>query len=255
MTRRLDPTIPRAMSRAGAPAALPPRVGWLERRGSVLDLVDELGNRWPWPDFTLQVGAWGYREDGVAVMPRDHQVDATGAVRVEGDKVLIQFIDGSSRRPIVTGSIAPVGRVADLLVGPDASPNRVVAILRCLDANGEETGRVRLAVADDRKSPTVDLHADDDITVSSPTRVELILVDGNGNPSRTLALTSSGITAKGTGAASPVCTDALLTRLAGMMGDLATAVVAIPYTLPPTFVQDIAALAAKSDATTVFKGE
>lgn len=252
---RLDPTIPRVTNRMGAPAALPPRVGWLEKRGSGLDLVDEIGNRWPWPDFVLQVGAWGFREDGVAVMPRYHQVGTTGAVQVEGDKVLIQFIDGSSRRPIVTGSISPVGRAGDLLVGPDASPNRLVAILRCLDANGGETGRVRLAVADDKKKPTLDLHADDDMTLSSNTSLELVLLDGSGNPSRVVSLTSTGITAKGTGTASHVCTEALLSRLGGMMGDLATAVATIPYTLPPTFVSDIAELVAKSDATTVFSAE
>lgn len=251
---RVDPTIPRHTSRSGAPPALPPRVGWVERRGDDLHLVDELGNRWPWPTYSLLGGAWGFREDGVAVQPRPHQLDATGAVVVEGDKVLIQFIDGSARRPVVTGSIVPVGRAADLAVGPNTSPNRVVAILRCLDSNGAETGRVRLAIADDDRTPTVDLVADDVVAVSSPVRVELLFLDGD-TVTRTLSLSSGGITAKGTGTASPVCTDALLDRLGGMMADLATAAAAIPYTLPPTFVQDIAALVAKSDATTVFKGE
>lgn len=253
--RRYDPTIPRGGPRRASPQAIPPRVGWTEQRGSDLYLVDELGNRWPWPVFAVQVGPWGFREDGVAAMPRPHRLDATGAVAVEGDKVLIQFIDGSERRPVVTGSIAPVGRASDLVVGVNADPNRVVAILRCLDASGRETGRVRLALADDGKNSTVDLHADADVSVKSASRVELVLVNDAGTASRTLSLTNSGITAAGTGTASPVCTNALLARLARMMGEVNTAAAAIPYTMSPTFVQDLAELSAGSDATTVFKGE
>ena len=149
-----DPTIPRGGPRRLVPG---PTYGrFIDYGNGRVILTDRIGNRWSAERVAILSGSFGNDDEGVEKLPRPWRWDTTtGRLITTGDWVVIDFLDGSPRRPIVRGGVRPLPHDAFLarahadLASSSGSPGRMRARLRPRDGNGVATGEVRLYVADD----------------------------------------------------------------------------------------------------------
>lgn len=143
-----DPTIPR--HRLGG-RRRGPTYGWFVDLGSRIVLRDNRGVTYQLPRVNLLSGTWGFDREGCAKLPRPFKYDSHGNVEVEGDQVVIWFIDGHPSRPLVQGGVRKLAGddYYPRLDADDADPNRLAARVVPLDDDGEEAGLVRLEVAAD----------------------------------------------------------------------------------------------------------
>lgn len=156
--------------------ALPPTYGWFVQQGERVVLFARSGASWSLDRVSIIQGGWGYDTEGVSKLPRPMLLDAQNAVVVQGDRVLIQFLDGNDKRPIVQAGARSVN-TTDFLpynhgrAGADA--NRLAARLRPRDAAGAVVGQVDLQAAFDRKGQ-VELLASEAIELAVSADVEAI---------------------------------------------------------------------------------
>lgn len=120
-------------------------------------LVDRSGNTYALEYVNIIHGAWGRRADGQVKLPRPWVYEAvTEKVLVEGDILVIFFMDGNSHRPIVMGAARSFEAPEDEVVPFDlpenhysdgADPNALLGRLRAVNpTTGIETGDVRWTV-------------------------------------------------------------------------------------------------------------
>lgn len=141
----MDPTIP-GHRRARAAHLT---TGRFVDYGDRVVLVDRNGNTWAQERVAVVQGGFGFAEDGAQKLPRPYKFDATGAVVIEGDPVLIDFLDGNARRPVVLGGIRSTAPGSFLDRGydeADAPYNRAAVRLRALSSSGAVDGEVRVDV-------------------------------------------------------------------------------------------------------------
>jgi hypothetical protein len=145
-----DPTIPRkrAIDRrgnAGERQTPPgPVEGILVDYGSKLVLRDSRGNTWDQDRVRLLAGDFGSCRDGTERAPRAWVFDqGSGSVLVEGDLLLIDFLDGDADKPFIRGGVRPLIPEDDSFfsgqsIGQDA--NRYAFRQVQLDAAGVQSG-------------------------------------------------------------------------------------------------------------------
>lgn len=139
--------------------------------GDAVLLVDRRGNRWTPEYVSILHGSFGYRAEGVEKLPRPWKYDDNGKAVIEGDVVLIDFLDGNIKTPVVCGGVrgvSPNDFFAYNYASEKANPNRLAARLLSLDGEGAEVGEVRILVNDD------DLGS---VEVQATDRVEIFVGD------------------------------------------------------------------------------
>lgn len=135
----MDPTIPRGpMVRL----VTGPRIGKLVWKGdkSVWLTLDD-GSRWAPGHYSIVQGF----SDGLTNLPRPWRYNDSDEVVVEGDQVLVDFIQGSAKLPVVRGVVRKVGEkegdlIYDYRNGHVGNEKRGVHVRRGDD--GAEQGRV-----------------------------------------------------------------------------------------------------------------
>lgn len=118
--------------------------------GDRVVLADFDGNTWAAESVSIVQGGFGYREDGVTKPPRPWTFNAaTGQPVIEGDVVLIQFVNDNPSMPVVTGGVRSA-RASDFLERGHADGerpfNRLAMRLRALDPTGAVVGEARVDV-------------------------------------------------------------------------------------------------------------
>jgi len=192
-----DPTIPRHDARR-------PRTvtsGWFVDYGDRVVLRDRWGNTWAEESVSIVQGGFGYKEDGAQKLPRPYTYDANGGVVVEGDVVVIDFLDGNPKTPLVLGGVRSAKDAGFLSRGyqdEDAPYNRMAARLRALDTSGGVVGEARLEV-----------HASGDeggVKLSATAKLELLVasdLDSEASPIR-VTIADGIVTVEGGGLTEPV---------------------------------------------------
>lgn len=174
--------------------------GWFVDYGSEVVLRDRWGNVWSRASVSIVQGGFGYAEDGAQKVPRPFKYDAQGNTVIEGDVVLIDFLDGNPKTPVVLGGVRSARATGFLSRGhhdEKAPYNRLRVRLRALDVDGNEVGDAR-----------VDIHGDDgegSIRVSATAKLQLLVssdLDG-GSPIR-LTVADGKVTVEGGGTTEPV---------------------------------------------------
>jgi hypothetical protein len=148
-----DPTIPRSPQPPGRKRKAFPRVGWFARTaGGSLFLESNRGNRWTLDFVSILQGTWGSidNSEGVTKLPRPREYDKDGKVVVEGDRVVIDFLEGDPSMPIVRGGVRGV-RTNDFFPynqsAAAADFNRLGGRLCPLDSEGKAKGVVEWEAA------------------------------------------------------------------------------------------------------------
>jgi hypothetical protein len=150
-----DPTIPkkRKVARGGNAAERGIPNGALEGRlvdyGDRLVLQAEDGNNWDASRVRMLSGAFGSAIDGVERGPRPWKFGPSNEVLVQGDVVVIEFLDGKTTRPFIRGGVRPLvpvdeGYFARQPIGQN--PNRWAMRQVQLDEVGTETGAFDMEV-------------------------------------------------------------------------------------------------------------
>lgn len=163
-----DPTIPKHDTRR--PRSL--TSGWFVDYGDAVVLRDRWGNTWAEASVSIVQGGFGYKEDGAQKLPRPFKYDANGGTIIEGDVVLIDFLDGNPKTPVVVGGVRSAKESGFLArgYGDEQAPyNRLAVRLRALDTAGAVSGEVRLDVHKPGNEGGAKL--------SATTRLELLVTD------------------------------------------------------------------------------
>lgn len=110
---------------------------FVARSPTVVELRDRRNNKWSLDQVTICHGGWGFDDEGVAKLPRAAVYNAAGLEVIKADRVLILFLEGSRRRPVVfpgfrrikatAGAFLPYHHLAP---DPFADPNRYAARLQ-----------------------------------------------------------------------------------------------------------------------------
>lgn len=163
----MDPTIPQHPRRRGRNTTS----GFFVEKGETVVLRDRWGNTFALQSVTIMSGTFGFDHDGFEKLPRPWKYDDDGKVVVRGDVVVIDFLDGNPKTPVVRGG-ARQATADDFLArnhgDVEAPYNRCRARLRALDADGAVQGEVRLRVNDG---------ADGDVKVQATGALELFVGD------------------------------------------------------------------------------
>jgi hypothetical protein len=193
--------------------------GWFVRlTPSDIRLRDRYGNRWPLDQVTILHGGWGFDTEGVVKLPRPAEYNSTGEETIRGDRVLILFLEGSRKRPVVLPGARRIQATAlDFLPynhgSPEgADPNRLAARVQPLDSSGDPIGSVDFEAGYDE---TAGLR----LSVGDP--------DGGGGTARTSIEVTPGLIEhrQGSGDSSPVTI--MGTSSEGFYLDLAAALTAV----------------------------
>lgn len=250
------------------------RIGWFVKRGeNDIILMNSRGDTWPESNVTYAISAWGYAVDGESFGIQPAVLNpVTGATVIEPDKVLYALIGGNPRTPVVLGVLPGAGRIDDIPARPVLDPARKasIAVVRN-QSTGVVQGSVRTVVNDGNVvstlvelrdaagNPQTTVEADlDTVRVERGPQASVEMTANSVTLTQgatTITMQNSTVTVDIGGTSYSLVDTRALDRIAGMMGQLATAVATIPYVLPPTFVTDIAALAAHADATIVLKAQ
>lgn len=138
--------------------------------GGRVELVDDFGNRWASERVGIRDGAWGYDQEGTARLPRPWVYNEDqSTVLVRGDVVLIQFLNGNHRQPVVMGGLRRVG-ASDAFLDTtfDDGAEQVRMQQRVLDpSTGTPRGAVRVQAGPDDGTTVVTVLAADEETVKA----------------------------------------------------------------------------------------
>lgn len=123
-----------------------------------ISLRDRANNTWPLDQVTICHGGWGFDDEGVAKMPRPAKFNEAGEEEQIGDRVLILFLEGSAKRPVVIPGFRRIKATAGAFLpyhhkAPDtADPNRLAGRIQPRDADGAPVGSIDLEVGYDTKA-------------------------------------------------------------------------------------------------------
>jgi len=130
------------------------RAGRFVQVGDVVVLTDFSGETWPIEWVQICQGSWGFNDEGIQKLPRPAVYDDIGKEIVKGDHVLIDFLHGNPKLPIVRGGVRSLSSTDFLKPRNDSagsSPNRLAGRLRPLNAAGEQQAVIEWEAAyDDR---------------------------------------------------------------------------------------------------------
>jgi hypothetical protein len=121
-------------------------IGRLIDYGTHIKLVSNRGADWTSDRVTWVSGSFGFGADGVERSPRLWTYDDAGKPIVEGDMLVIDFLDGDSQSPIVRGGVRSIKPLDEFFVRPaiGADANRFAARLAAVDDEGAVTGHVEV---------------------------------------------------------------------------------------------------------------
>jgi len=124
--------------------------GWFVQNGADVRLTDRHGRVWNLDYVSILQGDFGFDAEGVSKLPRPRVVDDRGQIIVDGDRVIIDFLDGSVSRPLVRGGVRSISS-SDFLPYNHGSENynrnRWAMRVQALDDNGDAAGRVDIEIA------------------------------------------------------------------------------------------------------------
>ena len=168
-----DPTIPRHRGR-GTRGLTTGRLVW--KGADQLALRDRRGNSWSLASVSFHVGGWGSVSEGTEKLPRPWRYDeTTGKAIVRGDLLLIDFIDGNPALPVVMSVARSTTKTTDFLAynheETAGKANRMRVRFTPLDSDGQQSGEVRLKVADDGEG-TVELEATHEVLIEVGTNLD-----------------------------------------------------------------------------------
>jgi hypothetical protein len=215
-------------------------LGWIEKRGTTVQLVTRAGAVIPIERVSFQMGAWGFAREGVSKIPRPREYNADGSILNEGDMLIVNFPDGNPTTPLVSGGFRSVSSDSFLPRTYDERGdgyNRLA--MRVAPQRGaRELGRVELEVAGDNKG-SIDVSATDDVTL-----------DVGGDVTITIGKGASRVTIKVTGGVATIDSEAspgqpaflgrtMATRLAAALTEIVTGL-ASPTPFTATTTQQLA---------------
>lgn len=150
----MDPTIP-MQARTGRPPGTT-QGQFVERGEGDVVLIDRAGNKYPLDMVSILTGSFGFTDEGVSKLPRAAKYDSKGREVRRGDRVIIMFLEGSRKRPVVIGGAKAIDR-NDFLAYSHRKPagadqNRLAARLQPLDDEDNPVGSVDLEAAYDDKA-------------------------------------------------------------------------------------------------------
>ena len=127
--------------------------------GGTISLRDRANNPWPLDQVTICHGGWGFDDEGVAKLPRPSKFNDAGEETEIGDRVLILFLEGSAKRPVVLPGFRRIKATAGSFLpyhhkAPDsaADPNRLAARIQPRDGDGVPVGSIDLEVGYETKA-------------------------------------------------------------------------------------------------------
>jgi len=165
-----------------------PTVGWFaaDSKGRVVLVGGKTGSVWGLEKVSILSGSFGFAEEGVEKLPRVYRYDDRGEELVQGDRVLIDFVNGNTDTPVVRGGVRAMSPNAFLHYNHDAEgadENRLAMRLRILDAEGqgEEKGLVEFEAGhDEGGNVTLTLDGALTITVKRDDGDHTIVIDDEG---------------------------------------------------------------------------
>ncbi len=180
-----DPTIPRRSNRRRAGLTK----GRFVQYGKRVLLVTDRCDTFSMNEVSILSGSFGNDAEGVEKLPRLWKYDRAGKVVIKGDIVVVDFLDGNPKQPIVTGGVRTIQRIDEFLAynhgETGGNANRMRVRIRPLDDAGDQAGLVTLAIADG-DTGTVALAASHGVTID---------VGGEGDgPWVSLEITPDGVT-------------------------------------------------------------
>ncbi len=164
-----DPSLSRRARGGGI--AIPPTYGWFVRQGTNVVLTDRRGNNHNLEYVSILQGTFGWDSEGFTKFPRPRVVDAEGKLLIEGDRVMIDYLDGNVKRPVVRGGIRST-RAIDFLgynyKSEGATSNRLALRVEQRDERGNLLGEVEFEIGRNDLGKA-ELRASE--------RIELVVVD------------------------------------------------------------------------------
>lgn len=166
----MDRTIPQSSARDVVVGPLVGRLVWYAENDVRLAL--DGGDMYPSAMFSIVQGF----ADGATALPRPWRYDQdSGEAIVEGDMVLVDFIAGNYRRPVVRGIVRKIGNTDELLdydyrKGNIGNPRRIS--IRHVTADGEVKGTIQLRALEEDGSLELTI-TDGEISVTASGNVLL----------------------------------------------------------------------------------
>ncbi|MGB0972610.1 MAG: hypothetical protein ACPGVG_16880, partial [Mycobacterium sp.] len=144
-------------------------------------LIDSRGDYYPLEWVSVVQGGWGYDHEGVAKLPRPFKYDSSGNPVIRGDIVLIQFLNGNPRLPVIMGGVRRIDTQNTTLPArhdkDGADANRLALRLAPLDDAGEEAGEVLVELGADGVG-SVAATVSDTVTAAVGSTVDVEVGDG-----------------------------------------------------------------------------
>lgn len=131
--------------------------GWLVDYGKRVVLADTNGRTWSQDQIRMACGTFGFAADGTERAPRPYVYEGSKVI-VQGDHLLIHFLDGDPQAPVVIGGVRPIEASSDGNFSGEphaADPNRLFARQRAVSAAGVQTAYAELDFPGD--SPKLEL--------------------------------------------------------------------------------------------------
>jgi len=139
------------LPRGGMSAGPPPTVGEFRLQNGEVRLYTRNGEDWPADVVEIVQGSWGGGDDGIEALPRPAQYSTAGELLVKGDRVCVEFLNGSPQTPIVTGVVRRI-KHTDFLTKTyqeaGGASYRVRARVEPRDAEDAVLGRVDARICD-----------------------------------------------------------------------------------------------------------
>lgn len=211
-----------------------PVSGEIVKRGDLYQLRSERGDTWPIERVTFIMGGWGFDQDGTSRLPRPSVYDGTKRT-VKGDALLITFLAGNPRRPVVQAGLRSIRSDAFLPSrhAKGTSVNRLAMRLQVRDEDtGEVNGAIEVELAqDDKATARVLVEESVEITVGTGnSKVVITVKDG------TMTIAGRAVVEATQGTAKKLTNEDALPRIAGLLTDLVTPSTWLPAApgSPPT---------------------
>ena len=188
------------------------------RGAIVLETLD--GNVYPAERVSLALSSWGSGAEGVQKLPRPRVMSADGAwVLSEGDRVVIGFLRGNVKAPVVVGVCRRL-RDDDFFARSftdtaKADPNVLRLRLAPRNSSGAESGGAIEITAGDGTTAAISARVDGGLTV----RVGDVV----------LSVGSGGVSVTAGGSAAPLLSGpALLSALADVLAEVGAGLALVP---------------------------